>query len=169
MENATKGLMIAGAILIAIVLIGIGVFLVSQAQGFMTSGGDQFDEMTKSAFNSPLEQYEGTQNGSNVRALITKVNSSNMTAHQDEAYEQKGIKVVFGDIQSLSSVTIDGTVKDYQQKNATIARNGINTGHTYEVAIGYSNETGLINIIGISGLKGSEGKKAAADLIAGTN
>ena len=58
MENATKGLMIAGAILIAIVLIGIGVFLVSQAQGFMGQGGQQFTEMEKKTFNSPIEQYE---------------------------------------------------------------------------------------------------------------
>ena len=67
MENATKGLMIAGAILIAIVLIGIGVFLVSQAQGFMDQGGDQFDEMTIMSFNSQFENYSGRRSPQKFR------------------------------------------------------------------------------------------------------
>lgn len=148
MENATKGLMIAGAILIAIVLIGIGVFLVSQAQGFMDQGGTQFDEMTKSAFNSPFESYSGRKNGSDIRALINKVNSSNLTAASEDTYAEKGIKVVF-DSAISGAVTIDGTVEDYVSANATKSRNAINTGHTYYVSLGYSNSTGLINIIGI--------------------
>ena len=76
MENATKGLMIAGAILIAIVLIGIGVALVSQSQGFMSTGTSQISDMEKSAFNSPIEQYEGPRRtGSDVKALLTKLNT----------------------------------------------------------------------------------------------
>lgn len=150
MENATKGLMIAGAILIAIVLIGIGVFLVSQAQGFMDQGGTQFDEMTKSAFNSPFESYSGRKNGSDIRALINKVNSSNLTAASEDTHTEKGIKVMFdAEITKAGAVTIDGTVEDYVSANATKSRNAINTGHTYYVSLGYSNETGLINIIGI--------------------
>lgn len=148
MENATKGLMIAGAILIAIVLIGIGVFLVSQAQNFMNQGGAQFDEMTKSAFNSPFESYSGRRTGSDVRALINKVNSSNLTAASEGTYLEKGIKVLFSDIDD--AVTIDGTVEDYVSANATKSRNAINTGKTYYVSLGYSNKTGLINVIGIS-------------------
>lgn len=161
MENATKGLMIAGAILIAIVLIGIGVFLVSQAQGFMDQGGQQFDEMTKTSFNSPFENYSGKCTGSDIRALINRVNSSNLTAASEDTYGEQGIKVMFdAEITKAGAVTIDGTVENYVSANATKSRNAINTGHTYYVSLGYSNETGLINIIGIGTTQ-----KTADDLV----
>ena len=148
MENATKGLMIAGAILIAIVLIGIGVFLVSQAQDFMGRGTSEFDDMTKQLFNSPILQYEGTQKGSNVRELINNINSTNMDANREATYAEKGIKVVFES--SITSIVIDGTVEDYVSSNATRARSAINTGKTYYVSVGYNNKTGLINVVGIA-------------------
>lgn len=148
MENATKGLMIAGAILIAIVLIGIGVFLVSQAQNWITRGGQQFSDMEVSAFNSQFENYESRQSGSNIRALITAVNSNNMTAATEGTYAEKGIKVTFES--SITSLVIDGTVEGYTASNATQARTAINTGKTYYVAFGYDNTSKLIDQIGIA-------------------
>lgn len=159
MENATKGLMIAGAILIAIVLIGIGVFLVSQAQGFMDQGGQQFDEMTRTSFNSPFENYSGKRTGSDIRALINRVNSSNLTAASEDTHLEKGIQVFF-DGEIKGAVTIDGKADEYVSANATKSRNAINTGHTYYVSLGYSNETGLIDVIGIGTTQ-----KTADDLV----
>ena len=155
MENATKGLMIAGAILIAIILIGIGVFLVTQVQGFMGEGGQQFDEMTKSSFNSPIEQYEGQQKGPNVRSLITHVNASNMTANQEGTYEEKGVNINFGS-EIKGAQPIVGKLETYDSTAATKSRNAINTGKTYYVSIGYNNKTGLINVVGVSGVSQSE-------------
>lgn len=167
MENATKGLMIAGAILIAIVLIGIGVFLVSQAQGFMGTGGKQFDEMTKSAFNSPIEQYEGKQKGPNVKALISHINSSNITAYQEETQEEKGIVVKFGgDLKGKVSDIVCPTDK-YDQSAATKARNAINTGKDYYVVLQTNPVTGLINLVGIAG--GTDAKAEAEALLEATN
>jgi len=148
MENAAKGLMIAGAILIVIVLIGIGVALVSQAQGFMTSGTTQFSDMEKQTFNSPLEQYEGKRTGSDVKALISKVNSNNLTAAADETLGEKGIDIIFH--QDIGAAKIEAYGQSsYSTTSATAARNKINTGKTYYIALGYS-ATGLINKIAIA-------------------
>lgn len=164
MENATKGLMIAGAILIAIVLIGIGVFLVSQAQGFMDQGGDQFDEMTIMSFNSQFENYSGRRSGSEVKKLISIVNTSNLTAHREGTYAEQGILLTFVD-HNKTTYTVDGTQEDYQSSSANRASNAANTGKTYYVSLANSNETGLINAIGIS----AESQTAADALVAGTN
>ena len=150
MENATKGLMIAGAILIAIVLIGIGVFLVSQAQGFMGKGGAQFTEMEKSAFNSRFEGYEGKQNGSNVKALLTKLNSTNMQTTTDETYEQKGIGITIEDGTNKYSVEPKVEYTAEVSKAIAASRSKINTGKTYQVDLEYDTTTGLISNVTIT-------------------
>lgn len=148
MENATKGLMIAGAILIAIVLIGIGVFLVSQAQGFMDQGGQQFDEMTRTSFNSQFENYRGRNTGSNIRSLISAVNTSNLTAHREGTYAEQGIYLLFNN--GTTDYTIDGTQENYVSSQANSASNGANTGKTYYVSMSNDNDTGLIRYIAIA-------------------
>lgn len=79
MENATKALLIAAAILIAIVLISIGVFVLRQGNDAMSTV--DMSEAQILAFNSNFEPFAGTQRGSQVNALITRVNNSN--AKQD--------------------------------------------------------------------------------------
>ena len=148
MENATKGLMIAGAILIAIVLIGIGVFLVSQAQVFMDRGGDQFDQMTIQSFNSQFENYSGKRSGSEVKKLISIVNTNNLTAHKDGTYAEQGIILIFN--ADGTEYEVNGMVEDYQSTSANKASNAANTGKTYYVSLANSNDTGLIQRIGIS-------------------
>lgn len=152
MENATKGLMIAGAILIAIVLIGIGVFLVSQAQNFMNKGGQTFDDSAVQAFNTKFENYTGQRSGSDIRALITLVNTNNLSAASNGTYLEEGIKLVVdaGASSTGKEIVVDGQVADYQSINATKARNAINTGKRYYVSLGYDNTTRLINSIGIA-------------------
>lgn len=78
MENATKALLIAAAILIAIVLISIGVFVLRQGQDAMSAA--DMSEAEILAFNSKFESYSGTQRGSQVNALIERVVSANRGA-----------------------------------------------------------------------------------------
>ena len=111
MENATKGLMIAGAILIAIVLIGIGVFLVSQAQNFMNKGGQTFDDSAVQAFNTKFENYTGQRSGSDIRALITLVNTNNLSAASNGTYLEEGIKLV---LKQLKDVLAYNGVKEIE-------------------------------------------------------
>lgn len=76
MENASKALIIAGAILLAILLIGVAMYVYQQSRGVINT--DQLSSVEISTFNSPFQAYFGDSvNGSNVRALVNAVNSHN--------------------------------------------------------------------------------------------
>ena len=81
MENASKALIIAGAILLSILIIALGVFIFNQAKGAV--GKVNLSEQEVAAFNSKFEQYKGRQLGSNVKALISDAKTYNDTADED--------------------------------------------------------------------------------------
>ena len=55
MENASKALIIAGAILLAILIIGLGVFIYRQAAGVIDTGA--MDQLAVNQFNAQFEPY----------------------------------------------------------------------------------------------------------------
>ena len=76
MENASKALIIAGAILLAILIIGLGVYIYRQAAGVIDTG--TIDQLVVSQFNAQFEPYLGNNvSGSNVKQLIKIINASN--------------------------------------------------------------------------------------------
>lgn len=77
MENASKALIIAGAILLAILIIALGVFIFQRAQS-ATSDLGGIDETKLQSVNQKFENYEGKNiSGSDVRALIDLVRTNN--------------------------------------------------------------------------------------------
>lgn len=70
MENASKALIIAGAILLSILIIAIGMYVYSSAQSTINSSLTQMSSSEKNAFNSTFTGYQGKQTGSQVKALI---------------------------------------------------------------------------------------------------
>jgi len=147
MENATKGLMIAGAILIAIVLIGIGVALISGAQGFLEQGTSEMDSMERSAFNSKIEQYEGKRSGANIKTLLTTLNSINTELNNEGTLERIiGIKLTDNGNELLEVTAGEA----YTSSNVITARSKVNTGRTYTVTLGYNDTTGLVNNVTIT-------------------
>ena len=82
MENASKALIIAGAILLSILLISLGIYIFQQANGVISGSG-----MTKaeiSSFNQQFTKYEGTKTGSEVRALVQEVIANNSSEDASE-------------------------------------------------------------------------------------
>ena len=76
MENASKALIIAGAILLAILIIGLGVYIYRQAAGVIDTG--IMDQLVVSQFNAQFEPYLGNNvSGSNVKQLIKIIKASN--------------------------------------------------------------------------------------------
>ena len=59
MENASKALIIAGAILLAILLISLGIYIFSQAQNVVNDSG--FSKAEIQTFNNQFLKYEGVQ------------------------------------------------------------------------------------------------------------
>ena len=83
MENASKALIIAGAILLAILIISLGILIYNQAAGVVNSNA--MSEVERSNFNQKFTQYEGESvRGSTVRALLQAVLSNNMSADSDD-------------------------------------------------------------------------------------
>ena len=90
MENASKALIIAGAILIAIVIIGVGVFIVSGANNAIDPAVQKMDAMGIQMHNSQFEKYEKEQlKGSDVKQLISTVVANNAAAENSGS----GLKV----------------------------------------------------------------------------
>lgn len=122
MENASKALIIAGAILLAILIISLGIMIYNQASGVVNNNA--MSEVDITTFNQKFEQYVGDRvRGANVIALISAVKSNNEVNSDDES----------------KKVTLTGKTETSQ----------IGTGKTYKVSITeYKN--GLVNKISIT-------------------
>ena len=106
MENASKALIIAGAILLSILIIALGVYIFNMAKS--STNTDSLSSLELSTFNSQFTQYEGEQLGSSVKALLTAIIASNKTNEdaQDkliEVHYEKGEGAV-GDFDVVPTV-----------------------------------------------------------------
>ena len=78
MENASKALLIAGAILIVILLIAVGMMVYRGAQGSIKKAIGQMSSTERDIHNSQFEPYIGSnKSGSELRTLYSKVISNN--------------------------------------------------------------------------------------------
>lgn len=141
MENASKALLIAGAILVCILIIGIGMVVYQSTQGTIAEGIAQMSSQEKDMFNSQFTQYAGNRvNGSSVKALLQKVRSNN-TANAD--IEGKVVTVT-GTVATGKDGTIEGT-----------ELNKINTARNYTVTVDDTDNDGLVDTINIVAVGGT--------------
>lgn len=138
MENATKALLIAAAILIAIVVITLGVFVLGKGSTLVKENSDMSDvEIT--TYNSKFEGYCGKNiRGAQVRQLINAVNQHNRTNADDISRQ---IELV--DAGSAGF----GAVSGKPQTNYDAAK--IMTGYAYDVDPDYGDGS-LLNKITIT-------------------
>lgn len=130
MENATKALLIAAAILIAIVVITLGVFVLGKGSTLVKENSDM-SEVEVTTYNSKFEGYCGKNiRGAQVRQLINAVNQHNRT-NADDASRQ---------------IKIDGTGSNTD--NTKNDPNAIKTGFSYTVTPSYG-QGGLVDKIKI--------------------
>lgn len=133
MENASKALLIAGAILIAIVLITFGVIILGQGSEVIKSSS--MSETEVSTFNAKFTSFEGDKvRGSKVNSLLNTVVQNNLSQDDD------GKKVDVGSTET-------GT--DWLAKSDTNIGSKADTGATYKITCNYSS-TGLINHITVT-------------------
>lgn len=135
MENASKALIIAGAILLAILIISLGIMIFSQASGVVDSNA--MDEVAVTTFNSKFEQYAGDNvRGANVNALISTVVQNNLTNSGDTSKQVK--------------VTFNGTAKnEITSKSQVVAL----TGKSYSVKTEQDDKSGYTTLITIQVLE----------------
>ena len=78
MENASKALLIAGAILIVILLIAVGMMVYNGAKGSIDKGISSMSSTEKQIHNAQFEQYLGEKvSGSNIRNLLSAIMANN--------------------------------------------------------------------------------------------
>ena len=139
MENASKALIIAGAILLAILLISLGIMIFNQASSTLEGGGGM-DDAQKSTFNAKFQKYESESagiKGSMVKALINEIKAVNSDDNDENNIK---VKLKGTDVVTLSN---DGKIA-----TDTLNTSGINTNTTYLVQLGYSG--GRINEVTIT-------------------
>ena len=91
MENASKALIIAGAILISILLISVGILVMRSADEVVAGGGKAMDKQAKDIFNAQFTSYAGEQKGTIVKQLLNDVISSNAVYGEEEQVKITGI------------------------------------------------------------------------------
>ena len=70
MDNASKALIMAGAILIAVALVSLGVYLYQSAAGKVNDGTRQVDASQMLMLNSEIEKFEGKIKGSELESYL---------------------------------------------------------------------------------------------------
>ena len=76
MENASKALIIAGAILLSILLISLGILVYNNAKG--TVSDSNLDSEAAQTFNTKISQYCGKKKNSNdMNGLVSAISASN--------------------------------------------------------------------------------------------
>ena len=112
MENASKALIIAGAILLSILLISLGIMIFNQAQDATKNSG--MSQAQVSTFNNKFSKYEGKKiSGSEVRGLIQEIIASNGDEDNKNAKPARTISVA-GAITDTNNTTKIKASKSYE-------------------------------------------------------
>ena len=135
MENASKALIIAGAILLAIIIISLGIMIFTQAQGTIKGAG--MTEAQIIAFNQKFTKYQGKQKGSVIRSLVQEVMSNN---NSEEASSDTRVSINVAN-SSVTGVTIPATpaVTLDAAADTQPSYNSFSNTTTYTVSFGYLN------------------------------
>lgn len=139
MENASKALIIAGAILLSILIIGLGMFIYNQAASQVSDANLNTEEAQ--AFNNKFLSYTGKNKyGDEVKRLIDTVIANNNTTTDDIQIKYKNTK---------TSAEIDFT---RSSNKITQIRSQLVNSTKYTVNVtSYDSATGKIKIITIEG------------------
>ena len=141
MENASKALIIAGAIVLSLVIISLGMFIFSK--GNEVANSIDMNEQEILAFNNKFTPYEGESiRGSQVNALLQAVVASNRSVNDNGEIDTKGIEVKFSDSKLGTNFTAKASTGD----NFTLSK--VKTGTYYKVELTLVNS--LVRKVNIS-------------------
>lgn len=137
MENASKALIIAGAILLSIIIISLGIAVVTNSRSTIDKANVNQQEVE--TFNSRFEAYVGNDKSpSEIRALVSAVISSNGAQTTNATYHY--VTCTKGDALPSAHTENATTPPAVSMPNDLVA------GKTYTVSLGYDN-AGYVNRI----------------------
>lgn len=146
MENATKALLIAAAVLVAILIISLGLVIYNMAAD--TIGSVNLSAQEIQSHNDQFSRYEGeARRGTEVNAMLTTVLNSNLAqtdvARKVAVYSAND-SAAYDVAQSMSSLSALTPV--LSTSSATSAAR-VSTGSTYRVKCIMDDTTGLVNAV----------------------
>ena len=114
MENASKALIIAGAILIAIILISVGIVVINSVNKPVAQAEQEGKSQAAQMFNAPLTKYAGNNKSTEEVRSLLQVISSRKTKDEVFAftYSKSQNKIV-----TYAISTIFGTLDDGKKYN----------------------------------------------------
>lgn len=114
MENASKALLIAGAVLIAILLISVGIRIINSTSGMTEHVDTTSQSVAAATFNSQFLSYlSNSTSGTKAKALVSKIIAHNATVSSASTF-------------SLNSHQIYVNLKDKNDKHITTSKSGHN-------------------------------------------
>ena len=132
MENATKALLIAAAVLIAILIISLGLVVYNSSAETVNQANLSQQEVQ--AANEKFARYNGTnKRGSEVNAMLNTVLNANVDAAAGETGRQVAVS---------GAVTLAGNAKSIASQADTSA--------LYTIQVNYDGPGGLVKTIKVT-------------------
>lgn len=141
MENASKALIIAGAILLSILIIGLGMFIYNQAADAMGNTG--LNQQKADAHNRQFLQYQGVQTGATVKTLISTVEQYNISGATDSS-EYIQVTTTGTAAPATNGYNNETTASNYNSAHVSNAKTNLRVGVRYNVTFGYDPTTGYV-------------------------
>ena len=144
MENASKALIIAGAILLSILLISLGIMVYNNAKGTVSDAN--LDAETTQAFNTKITQYCGTdKTGTTMNSLVDAISSLNGSQKGKATQHFINLKIANGTNGATSNTAVNFT-KDTTTASYPSFSNSYRYKATYKTdGSGYINEVTIAN------------------------
>ena len=150
MENSSKALLIAGAILVAILIISICIYTFGNASDSVQSSINSFSTHEIEAFNNQFLMYNKTLDGTEVKKLIEKlvINSSTYENILDKIPSfiiDNQINANSDKVENAMRPTNSQDISEYTSKLNSI-KNKIESNHKYTIEM-INDATGFIGEI----------------------
>ena len=152
MDNASKALIIAGAVLIAVMLVSVGVLIYNQAVGVIDTSRDQIAGMSISTFNNQFQQYlKNNATTAEVKSLLDAVINSNISSvdHVVKITSKNATGTNAGTLAAAGVKTTVSSTNDLQTISTELQKL---KGHRYDITA-TRDSFGYYNVITISAHK----------------
>jgi len=164
MENASKALIIAGAILLSILIIALGIYVFNMARGVTNTS--ILSETEVSTFNSQFTDYRGKIPGSGVEALLEKC-ITNAIQNANDAQRLPDVYALGTGLDNTVITSKPGNNNETNVAGFSTLKSKIAPRHYYFVDFAYDNTSGCIKGIAIG--YNEENKNTALNNCANVN
>lgn len=144
MENASKAVVIAGSILVAVMLVSLGVLIYNIASKTASDIGLKIEDIAKNAENKMYLSYVGNdKSASSVQALLSVISANN--SNQNSSYTIE-VKLVGGGKFSPSKESVSTASDIMSVYNEITSKDTV-----YNVGVTALDNSGIISTIQITG------------------